>query len=308
MKPFTAKLLAFALPFSILLAGIAPSRADEVESIEETQESLDELLVKMSGKQTVSTRLFSDFLRVGPQYSYFSYKEPGVMSTTGHFFGISGALTGYDESRFWRGQLELEFSAGSISYEGGVTSHSADGTSSSRPATASGRDSTYEGRATVGFNRFPNSRMMTTPFAGFGYRRLHDRIEGEGSYGREVTYLFLPLGFDFTRTVGETSLLTARLEFDLFLGGTVKSRLSEVDSQFEDLEHRQSSGRGFRGSVAYAFEAGGSKYRVEPYVRYWSIDDSDVADLRIPQIRRTLQTIEPENSTTTSGLNLSVSL
>jgi len=99
-------------------------------------------------------------------------------------------------------------------------------------------------------------------------------------------------------------------EYDLFLGGTVKSHLSDVYSGWNDPEVDQDAldGYGLRFSVHFTrtFEERGHSLSFEPYIRYWDIDESDTETLT-ENGSPIGYVLEPENETLSYGIRLSLS-
>ena len=91
------------------------------------------------------------------------------------------------------------------------------------------------------------------------------------------------------------------IEYDIFWSGVQKSDLSDVDDSFNDVENDQSDGYGFRGSVKFQ----NSRFVIEPFIRYWDIDDSDPSILTIDGIPVDVG-IEPENNSTEIGIKVAV--
>ncbi len=91
------------------------------------------------------------------------------------------------------------------------------------------------------------------------------------------------------------------IEYDIFLSGVQTSYLSEADYRYNDVENDQSDGYGFRSSVTFQ----NSHFVVEPYIRYWDIDDSDPSILS--SFGRPVDVVyEPENNSTEIGIKFAI--
>ena len=87
--------------------------------------------------------------------------------------------------------------------------------------------------------------------------------------------------------------------------GTQKSYLSDVDPGFNDVENKQTSGYGFRGSISITKKYKKAGFVIEPYIRYWNIEDSGI-ELLTYYGTPVLYGIEPSNNSTEIGCKLAV--
>ncbi len=233
---------------------------------------------------------------IGPEVYYFKYEEPGLMEEEGVFYG---ARLGYTY-RDWvpassrkspsngGGMFRAEgrFAFGQVDYDGETWGGS--------PLTFDNQDDfVFEGRLLLGADMLRGDTLNTL-YAGVGYRYLYDDLGsgGLGGYERESNYLYIPLGyqFDSSHKVGWSFGATA--EFDLFLWGQQNTHLSDVG--FVDIENEQDSGYGLRGSVRFQKHGEKTDFIIEPFIRYWNIDKSDVV----------LGVYEPANETLEYGIQL----
>jgi len=169
-------------------------------------------------------------------------------------------------------------------------------------------DWTFEARILAGKDLQVLSDSRLTPYMGFGYRYLNDDSSGKLStvgasgYERESRYLYVPIGVEFTTRLTEGWLVSPTLEYDVFVSGTQISRLSDVNGGFPDIKNKQRSGFGMRGSVKFVKEGNPVNLVIEPYIRYWHIEDSDETTAAGPAFIVT--GLEPENKTTEYGVRL----
>jgi len=131
-------------------------------------------------------------------------------------------------------------------------------------------------RANLGkeFN-FSNS-IFVTPYAGIGYRYQNtdpdedDLLTTSGHYlqERESHYLYIPIGIKTTLIFLSDWSIGFTTEFDVFLTGT-------QESHFNNIEEDLTDGYGFRGSVAFTKKTAGLDLLIEPYARWWDIDNEE---------------------------------
>lgn len=237
---------------------------------------------------------------VGPEISYFAYEEPHFAETRGFLLGIAGSFTYHDNLMF---KAEGRYSYGSLYY----TSPDS-GTMENIP------DYIWEFRGLAGYDFSLRTGSVLTPYVGIGYRYLNDDSSGKvtslGDFGyeRESNYYYSPVGVKFN-TNSKTGWSTeATAEYDIFWWGKQISHLSDVNPGLNDLENRQQRGYGLRGSVAFqtaADDPDDYAYSIEPFIRYWNIKDSQLAEVTF------LGSIvgvglEPANHSTEYGINFLV--
>jgi len=231
---------------------------------------------------------------------YLDYSEPEIdIDIDGIMYGAHGTYTYHKPDRLsiW---VDLELALGELEYNGQ--------TWSGVPIKEDSTDFLMELRGVVGYHLDKIAGFEVIPFGGIAYRYWNDRIGGPGGYEREIGYLYSPLGLK-TRTplsIGWT--WGFQVEFDLFLGGRVKSHLSDVNPGYNDPEVDQDllEGYGIRASLEFA-----GKLRedlglsIEPFLRYWHIGTSNSSVLTFNGVPET-RVVEPENKTKAFGLRLSL--
>jgi hypothetical protein len=234
---------------------------------------------------------------IGPEIYYFQYREPGLMKDKGMFYGVAGAYTyrgwipenpeePFKEDK-WMFGIEGRFAYGRVDYDGSLW----DGT----PYKVDNiEDLTTEFRFLLGPD-FPKENGIDTIYAGFGFRYLDDKgSKDPAGYDRESTYCYIPIGLRADRLLKDGWSVGATGEFDLFLVGDQKSHLGDVG--LIDVENRQNSGYGLRGSVRFEKQCENSSFTIEPFIRYWNIARSEDDELDIG--------FEPKNNTTECGVRL----
>jgi hypothetical protein len=149
--------------------------------------------------------------------------------------------------------------------------------------------------------------LTLTPYLGFAFRYLDDNAQERyyGGYERESSYIYSPVGLEAAVRFGRGWSLVAVAEYDQFWVGRQKSHLSYYDRRLNDIENEQDSGYGLRGSVSIRKTAGRVAYALEPFIRYWNIDKSDL-DTLTWKGTPIGQAYEPANETTEVGLMFTV--
>ncbi len=227
------------------------------------------------------------FFAVGTEVSYFQYEEPGVMKETGVMAGIVGS---YAYHNYIMLKAEGKLAAGLLDYDGALS----DGT----PLTINSIPNyMFEVRGLLGYD-FAAKAVTITPYLGIGYRWLQDNSQEQSVYGykRESNRLYLPIGLEFVANLGNGWFLGAAGEYDFFLWGKQKSYGSDLNPAYPDVENKQTKGYGVRGSISIAKKGEKVGFVIEPYVKYWNMDDSEI----------NLGIYEPKNNSTEIGCKLAV--
>jgi len=238
---------------------------------------------------------------VSLEISSITYKEqPTVITEKGIMYGISYSLSILDDAQ-WK--VEGKLSTGTVEYDGQYM----DGT----PVSVSGiQDTMFEARALRGFTS-PNAPFFNGPYWGLGFRYLDDRADKiDGGYRRTSTYYYLPLGFETWRNFfSESSWATGfLLEFDYLLMGRQVSYLGGVDPGIGNITNDQHDGYGLRTTVKFRRIYKDHSMNLEPYIRYWNIDKSDVVNKTVEYQGNlySVQFWEPANTSTEIGIKFSI--
>lgn len=175
----------------------------------------------------------------------------------------------------------------------------------------------YEVRGLVGKDFVLADRSIITPYVGLGYRYLlnesNDRRSTTGQYGydRRSHYFYLPMGITAEIPFGRwrTQL---NLEFDYFLRGRQYSDLSAVNpyiwppnAYLPNIENEQQDGVGGRASLKILYSWPRVSVFVEPFFRYWKIDDSEVIIENLPGYGP-VGFLEPRNQTLEFGTGFGI--
>jgi hypothetical protein len=224
-------------------------------------------------------------LEIGPEIFYDKYEESGL-NEKGMFYGI--IFNAYDHrvvSGKWMCGFEGEFAYAQLDYDGQLQ----DGT----PYSMSNlKDWLVDVRLLAGPD-FPKTDRLYTLYFGLGYRYLSDDSSSDpAGYLRQSNYLYLPIGLKAMSCKKNGWSLGGSAECDLLLFG---EQFSTIDSY--DITNDQTSGYGFRAAVSIENKGDKTDFKIQPFVRYWHIDESD-PDNDFGAF------IEPENETTQYGLQL----
>lgn len=232
---------------------------------------------------------------LGTEAARIHYEEPHFMHQQGYLLGVKSAYT-YHRRIMLEGDLRIAF--GRVDYYS-PTSGRLDGIA----------DTLFEARAISGYD-LAFGDVVVTPFAGFGYRYLEDDMTGLRTtlgaigYRRESNYYYSPLGVALQTCIDTSSFLTFRAEYDHFWRGVQLSRLRDVDPANDNLRNSQKSGYGLRAGVDWRLQNGPLDCLVGGFVRYWSIDASEVETVYYNGGPTPL--FEPPNNSTEIGLTLSI--
>lgn len=253
---------------------------------------------------------------LGPEISYIKYEEPDVMEEEGMMYGIAASCT--YRGWAWGSRLlkldtevrpkknfmlraEGKFSFGYVDYDGSVSMYDDEGILIGEfPYTVENiEDYMFEFRYLVGYD-FPEKTTMTTPYIGIGYRYLNDDSSFDPfGYERESNYIYCPIGLENIIVLDGDWSIGGTAEFDLFLYGLQKSHLGYLT-----IDNRQKEGYGVRGSVRFQKKGKEVDWAIEPFIRYWWIDDSDSEYFYYESFYEEFW--EPENNSTEYGVRFVV--
>jgi hypothetical protein len=254
-------------------------------------------LVFVKAENSFGEQLKKYSWEAGPELSYFAYEEPHLAEFRGFLTGITGAFTYHDGLML---KVEGRFSFGSLYY-----------TSPESGIIKNVPDYIAEFRGLSGYDFLLPTGHILTPYIGVGYRYLNDNSAGKVSsvgdlgYERESNYYYSPVGVKYTATSSNGWSTAATAEYDIFWWGKQISHLSDVTPGFNDPENRQKRGYGLRGSIAFQTKADDFSYAIEPFIRYWNIEDSEVVS--VTHFGTIVGTgVEPANHSAEYGINFLV--
>ncbi|MFZ7127157.1 MAG: outer membrane beta-barrel protein [Desulfobacterales bacterium] len=227
--------------------------------------------------------------------SYFDYEEDSVdIGIDGPMYGIAARYDFHSPASRWMFGLQGELDYGRTEYDGAFQT--------GEPVTEDSDDLILELRALTGVDFEPGPGWLLTPYVGLGYRYWYNDIEGPGSYTREVHYFYLPVGLEINRSIGGGWRVRLTAEGDVLLSGQVDSELSDLDPGFNDTTNETDLGDGWGARVS--LEARTDRFSIEPYFKYWDIDDSDLDALTYYGFPTGLAFYEPANTTTVVGIRV----
>ena len=237
---------------------------------------------------------------IGSEVYHFRYKEPGVMEDNGVFYGT---VVGYTY-RGWvpvspeesfsedKGLLRLEgrFASGQVDYEGAL--------SSGTPYEIENIDDyVFETRLLFGIEELDED-WLASLYSGIGYRYLNDDPSFDPyGYERESNYLYVPLGYQLDGSFRNGWSWGTNFEMDILVWGKQYSHMSDIG--YLDIDNRQHKGYGLRGTVRLRNKNEKRIILIEPFIRYWNIDDSDIS-----YAGSGYYGIEPANRTTEFGVQV----
>ena len=227
--------------------------------------------------------------------SYFEYEEESLdVTIEGPLYGIAADYAFHDPASGWMFGAAAEVDFGSTDYDGSFQN----GT----PVKEDSDDLILDLRGLAGYDFEPGPDWALTPFVGLGWRYWYNDVEGPGSYTREVSYWYLPVGLQVTARLAGGWRLRLTAEGDVLLAGWVDSELSDVDPGFNDTTNETDLGDGWGARVSLQLRHG--HFLVEPFFHYWDVDESDTDVLTYYGSPTGFVVFEPENTTTVYGLRV----
>ncbi len=209
-------------------------------------------------------------LGVGVELSHLGYKEPGIMEESGIMAGVYGDYTLH--KRDFMLKLNGSLKMGNVDYSSLETGTMDDI-----------GEFLFDSQVLFGRDLHPSEKVRLTPFVGFGFRYLFDDMgektstTGHGGYDRKSKYIYSPLGMEGMFKLGGGWSLGLSGEYDLFWHGWQYSRFGDVYPGVPNLENDQRDGWGGRGSVKLIKDLGKLDLTVEPYYKYWDIEQSELS-------------------------------
>lgn len=177
-----------------------------------------------------------------------------------------------------------------------------------------GHDSVMELRGLIGKDYFIGADGRMTPYLGLGYRYLFDRGDGRITstgalgYDRKSHYYYFPVGGNLSVATSKDWEMDFNLEYDFLLYGLQKSYFSDLTqfTGFNDpnIKSPQTSGYGLRGSVKFLKHGHLADFYIEPFLRYWSINNSKISTF--PLDGDSFTGLEPKNNTIEVGSRFGV--
>lgn len=229
-------------------------------------------------------------IEIGVEASHIKYVENNLMDEQGVMYSIAASYAYHDGLML---KVDGRIAAGRVDY-----------TSNRTGSLKNIFDNMAEMRGVAGYDFGLYDWFMVTPYAGIGYRYLQDdgsgkhTTTGHAAYNRESEYFYLPMGVELRYQLSETWFLGGHLEYDLFLQGKQASHV--LGNVWPAVHNKQSSGYGYRGSVKLRHCFGSFGVSVEPFMRCWSIDSSELTYYYGALF------VEPKNTSKEYGVRISI--
>lgn len=292
------------------------------------------LLTKLKDSVARSRADKRSTIEIAAETYHYRYKEPGLMSNTGLMYGIFVGGNYYiHEPKKIQPLFKIIKSNELLTLfrvEGRYTFGDLDYTSYTTGGDNGQPNYTYDLRALFGHEAKLTENTSIMPYIGYGFRYLNDNGEGRLSssgnwaYERESNYHYLPLGLQYKANLKRKWSMKVILEYDYLMHGKQISHLEnggawllDGDGNYNNtdaLENRQTKGLGLRASVRMTKETTHFDFFFEPFIRYWSIEESTHDQITSDSGRTKWyldagHTIpytgwEPENDTTEYGLTI----
>jgi hypothetical protein len=244
---------------------------------------------------------------IAPSYLHFFYEEPDLnVELDGDMYGIFGSYTYHKKALL---STSIEYSWGELDYDGFLQEIGDDGTPRvGDPLQGKTDDWILEWRGLLGLD-FPVGKCLLTPFSGVGYRYWNNEGQGTAFYRREVSYWYSPIGLAFFGAFSPRWTFGISGEYDYFWSGKSETNLPDVlyGLPAVHLSFSQHGGYGLRGSLWIKAQlARHFALSVEPFIRYWDIEESKTVPLTYFGLPTGLAVVEPENQTTEYGVLLNL--
>ena len=239
-------------------------------------------------------------LEVAYETSSYVYEEPDgnmPIKLKGVLQGANAVFkhTLQDNNLFWVADFR---------YMGGATDY--DGWLQTSPPTKHTTDDIgdyyLEGRFHVGQVYTLSETTEIWGSIGLGYRYLKDHSnKSDYGYLRESQYIYFPCVLDVKWYLADGWKTDLNLEVDFLFRGQQTSRMSTYDPSYNDPKNTQDNGFGLRAGIKITKDFGNIGLFIEPFWRYWEIQDSQTAPLyKYGMLDSYI--IEPHNTTHELGL------
>lgn len=239
--------------------------------------------------------------------SSYIYKEPYMDYPLSHRGRMSGVVLDYiGRSAFTPKDidandpsflaLQLRYMTGDINYSGWTRT----GSIYSPSYVPDIKIYYLEGRLTAGAVYDVGSAMELWPYLGIAGRYFVYKgyEKSQYDYRRTSAYLYAPAGLTAKIKLPAKWTVALNGEYDIFISGTQKTRLSDANPNDADISNKQGQGFGARASLKLEKEFKQIGLFIEPFFRYWHIKNSDYVGA--------VGNHEPENVTNESGLKIGI--
>jgi hypothetical protein len=254
-------------------------------------------------------KLPGNTFEMGGEVSHVRYEEPSVdVKDEGEMYGVFASYTHRFSNAFQEQnpdrdlmnmmRIDGKFSTGLVDYDGSGTINDI-------------RDYMFETRGVLGLDmNVAALDARLTPYGGLGYRLLYDdtsnRLSSTGAsgYRRKANYFYAPVGVEFEKHFNDKWSFELTTEYDFFLTGRQYSYLSDAVPGLNDIRNKQKKGWGGRAGfkITRSFEK--ADFFIEPFFRYWKIEDSDFVTETFNGVPTGFVVYEPKNTSTEYGFKI----
>jgi hypothetical protein len=271
--------------------------------------------------QTVSGFVRNPYnqMELGVESYGYRYEEPNFAKLEGYWFGFFGAYTHRlhenDIIRSWQDVFNPNNSFNMFRVEGRFAYGNLDYESNGSGSHKDEPNYVYNIKGTLGYDLNFSPTLRVTPYAGVGYRYLLDDNGGKiypyngvnyFSYDRESYYVYIPIGLDVLNRLDHGWSIGYRFEYDALVDGTQKSHFEDADPNYNTIKNDQNSGYGLQAYIRVMKDYERFGLFVEPFVRYWDIEDSDISAVTYAGALDGYG-LEPANTSTEWGVRLGAS-
>ena len=204
-------------------------------------------------------------MEAGVEIGDFHYRESHIMREDGVQYGLYGSIAVL-AAHPWDFQFYGSFVGGDVEYDGGYTG--------GRSLKGDTSNAIFNFRGLAGYVLLEES-VRIEPYSGLGFRYLINDLSDldvPGTYRRQQTYLYLPLGVDISLPLGYDGRWTIGLksEFDWMFYGFHKTDKG-LDKEFDGQD---GWGIRFIPYVRWDFDENVA-FKLEGFGEYWKINESD---------------------------------
>lgn len=238
------------------------------------------------------------------EFSGYSYKEPDgdmPIELSGRMQGVSAVFTHrmQENNMFWK--ADFRYMAGQTDYDGWLMT-----TPPTKYTYDNIGDYYWETRLHAGTINSLSEQWQLWSSVGLGYRFLKDHMNKSPSgYLRKSQYLYVPAMVELRR-ISDTWTTSFQAELDIFLSGRQTSYIARSNPAYDrNFSNNQSGGLGVRLSIKLQKELGAMGVFIEPFWRYWEVEESDVA--LVYNSGTPVYMVEPHNTTNEYGLRMGIS-
>jgi len=224
---------------------------------------------------------------IGLSGGYYQYKEPEAMKATGMTYTLhSGASYTFDSSVFFAIRSMVGFSP-KLTYKQFCDSSEIKNV----------KNHYFDVSPRVGYNFISHSDMQLTGYLGYGYEYLKYKSVKVITYLRWQEYHYAVIGAQFKKQLDSEWLIESDIDLNWMFHGkhkTVTKYSPGYGMRDTIIRVKQKSGFGIKVDLMLGQDYNYWGWRIGPYFRGWTIDQS--SDDR--------GAVEPKNTTYDTGLKV----